>query len=397
MVNINPPQVAHASELEALVPMPRTDRRLRRGTQGHVLLLFQPVIGGVPHYVSNLAEGLIEQGWQVSVAAPSTTPVLARLSDIARHVIAVDTTVGLSPRDLRVFRQLARLCKRARIDLIHAHSSKAGAIAAVVGRITGVPSVYSPHGWSFQRELSFAAERAYVTAERILARGHAHVIAVADVERADAERCRVVDPGRLELVYTGLHDSTLPARARARAELGLGADEFVIAWVGRIGTQKRSEQLPALARELREDARLLVLGYDLPESEIGRELAQRGAVVSSSLAPETVYAASDALAVTSRWEGFPLVVLEAMRAGLPVVGYDIGGLREQVEDGATGYLVDSGDVRALARQLRTLAWDTERARRMGLAGRRRFRERFNYAQMISKIDLAYQRVLAPRG
>jgi glycosyltransferase involved in cell wall biosynthesis len=395
MVNSNP-HTAHSAELDLIVPAPRPRPQLRRRSPGHVLLLFQPVIGGVPHYVSNLAEGLTEQGWEVSVAAPSATPVLDRLSDVARNVIAVDTTVGLSPRDLRVFRELAGLCKRARIDLIHAHSSKAGAIAAVVGRIAGVPSVYSPHGWSFQRELSFAAERAYVTAERILARGHAHVIAVADVERADAERCRVVDPERLELIYTGIHDSTLPARDRARAELGLDREEFVIAWVGRVGVQKRSEQLPALARELGDDARLLVLGYELPDTDVGRQLEQLGAIVSSSLPPETVYAAADALAVTSRWEGFPLVVLEAMRAGLPVVGYDIGGLREQVEDGVSGYLVDSGDVRALARQLRTLAWDAERARRMGLAGRRRFRERFNYGQMISKIDSAYQRVLAPR-
>jgi glycosyltransferase involved in cell wall biosynthesis len=359
-----------------------------------VLLLFQPVIGGVPHYVTQLAEGLAEQGWEVSVAAPRETPVISKLTGLARRVVAFETPARLSPLDdLRVVRQLAALCRRDRVDLIHAHSSKAGAVAAVVGRIAGVPTVYSPHGWSFQRELPAAAERGYVIAERILARRHRRVIAVADIERADAERCGVVAPDQVKLIHTGIKDSVHPARELARRRLGIDQEAFVIGWVGRAGAQKRSDHLPTLARELADDAKLAVLGYYLPQTGVGLELTELGAVVTDSVTPETVYAAADALAVTSRWEGFPLVVLEAMRAGLPVVGYDIGGLREQVEDGVSGHLVEPGDPYALAGVLKQLCRDRELARKMGSAGRARLLSRFRFHEMVGKIERVYHQVI----
>jgi glycosyltransferase involved in cell wall biosynthesis len=369
-----------APTVEALVP-------------GHVMLVFQPAVGGVPQYVSNLAEGLSDLGWTVTVAAPSDTPFLGRLAGVAREVIALDTTAGLAPLDdLRLVRQLAGLCRQREIDLIHAHSSKAGALAAVVGRMAGIPSVYSPHGWSFQRELSSAAERAYVTAERFLARRHAHLIAVGEVERLEAER-RGVGDRAMELIHTGLHDMRVPDREHARAELGLDPDAFVVGWVGRVGAQKRSEDLPVLARELGDEATVVALGYGIPQSEPGRALVELGGKALSGSPAELVYGAADALVLTSRWEGLPLVVLEAMRAGLPVVSYDIGGVRDQVCHGETGYLVPAGDVGALAGALTRLARDSELVRQLGNAGRGRFLQLFGFKRMVTRIERAYERVL----
>jgi len=365
--------------------------------RGHVLLLFQPVVGGVPAYVANLAEGLTEVGWDVSAAAPSETPVLDRLARVSRHVVALDTPRTPSPvHDLRVLKKLAALCRDTGVDVIHAHSSKAGALATVVGRLTGIPTVYTPHAWSFQRELSPHAERAYIAVERMLARGHAHVIVVANAERAEAEQRRIVAPERIELVNTGLRDRTPPSREAARHELSVAADAFVIGWVGRNGPQKRPEHLPLLARELGSAATFVALGYGIPESEHGRELARLGGTVLAAVNPETVYAASDVLALTSRWEASPLVVLEAMRAAIPVVAYDIGGVRELLDDGVTGYTVRNGDAEALARRLRELAQDPELASAMGLAGRSRFLKRFRFNHMIGGIEQAYRQVLQAR-
>jgi glycosyltransferase involved in cell wall biosynthesis len=372
-------------------------RRLHRAERpraGHVLLLFQPVFGGVPQYVANLAEGLAERGWEISVAAPSRTPVRERLARISRNVIALDTSTLPSPKhDLRAVRELTGACGRERIDVIHAHSSKAGAIATVVGKLAGVPTLYSPHAWSFQRELSPTAEHAYVAVERMLARRHAQVIAVADVEREEAERRHVLPAARVELINTGLRDTELPSRETAREQIEVDPETFAVGWVGRAGPQKRPEQLPMLARELEGDAVFVALGYGIPGTDIARELEGVGGRVARSVTPETVYAATDAVAVTSRWEGAPLVVLEAMRAGLPVVAYDIGGVREQVEHGVTGYLVEPGNAAALAGRLRELALRPERALRMGRAARGRFLERFDFAQMVAGIEHAYRQVL----
>jgi glycosyltransferase involved in cell wall biosynthesis len=371
-------------------PEPPAHRR----DNGHVLLLFQPKFGGVPQYVANLAEGLAERGWEVSVAAPSNTPVRDRLALVSRNVMSLDTPSLPSPKqDLRIVRELAGACDRDAIDVIHAHSSKAGAIATIVGKLAGVPSLYSPHAWSFQREMSSPAEHAYVAIERLLARRHAQVIAVADAERAEAERRGVVSPGRAQLISTGIRDTVLPSREAAREQIELDEQAFAVGWVGRAGPQKRSEQLPQLARDLTGDAVFVALGYGIAESDAGRELEQVGGTVVRGATPETVYAAADAVVVTSRWEGAPLVVLEAMRAGLPVVAYDIGGVAEQVKDGVTGYVVEPGNADALAGRLRELAQQPDLARRMGRAARRRFLDRFAFGRMIGHIEEAYRQVL----
>ena len=379
-----------------------TARTVNRSTRAarprHVLLVFQPVVGGVPHYVANLAEELSLRGWELSVAAPPDTPVHDRLARIASSVVSLNTANGVSPRqDLRTCQALASLCRRTGVDVIHAHSSKAGALAAIVGRLAHVKSVYSPHAWSFQREMSAPARLAYVTAERMLARHHACVIAVADAEREAAARYGVVAPGRIALVHTGLKAAAAPSFQQARRELHLDEDAFVVGWVGRIGAQKRAEDLPLIAHALGDEGTLAVLGYGLPESPAGRALRQLGSTVVAAGDPLSVYAASDALVVTSRWEGLPLVVLEAMRAGVPVVGYDIGGLREQVVHGVTGYIVESGDAAGLADRLRELARNPELAHGMGQAAARRFVARFGIAQMTTAIEHIYRQILSADG
>ncbi len=358
-----------------------------------MLQLFQPDVGGVPNYVASLAEGLRERGWDLTVAAPSRTPVIDRLRSVADQTIALDTPAGVAPKaDVRLLGELLALCRRKRMQVIHAHSSKAGALAAVVGGVSGIPTVYTPHAWSFQRELSPSRERAYVTVERLLGRRHARVIAVTDAERAQAERTKVVDPARVRLVHTGLRDTVLPDRTWARTQLGLAPDSFVVGWVGRLGPQKQAEHLPPLARELLGDVTFAVLGFGMPDSAIGRELTGLGALVSESAAPELIYSAADVVAVTSRWEGLPLVTLEAMRAGLPVVGYDVGGLPEQIDHAVTGYLVEPGDLAAMASRLRELSRDRDEAARLGSAARERFLSRFNFGHMISRIEETYRQV-----
>lgn len=370
-----------------------SDTRHNELRAGHVLQVFQPEVGGVPNYVASLAEGLSERGWDLTVAAPSGTPVLDRLRTVADRTIPLNTHAGAAPKtDARLLGELFALCRRERVQVIHAHSSKAGALAAVVGKVSGIPTIYTPHAWSFQRDQSRLVKRAYMTAERLLGRRHARVITVTDAERTEAERTKVIDPDRMRLVHTGLRDTVLPDRAWARTQLGLAPDDFVVGWVGRMGPQKRAEHLPPLSRELLGNATFAVLGFGMPGSTIGRELTDLGAVVSESAAPELIYSAADAVAVTSRWEGLPLVTLEAMRAGLPVVGYDVGGLPEQIDHGVTGYLVESGDHDAMAGRLRELSCDPDKTAELGLAARERFLDRFNFARMVSRIEDTYRQV-----
>jgi glycosyltransferase involved in cell wall biosynthesis len=106
-------------------------------------------------------------------------------------------------------------------------------------------------------------------------------------------------------------------------------------------------------------------------------------------------AASDLFALSSVREGLPVVVLEAMRAGRPVVATDVGGTAEAVEDGRTGLVVPPSDVTALTGALSALAGDPDRRRTMGEAGRRRWAERFTAERMVRATEGIYRALLSP--
>ena len=359
----------------------------------HVLEVFQPPVGGVPEYVAALVEGLRERRWTVTVVAPDSV-ASDRLRDAGATLVPLRLPREPRPAtDMRVVKRLVELCRTSRVSVIHGHSSKAGVLAGVAGRVAGVPSVYTPHAWSFEMRAPLPARWACAAVESTLARKfHRRVIAVADAERDAAVRWRVAPAAIVDVVPTGLRgDPSRPARATARTALGLPPDAIVAAWVGRASEQKRPQDLAPLARRLAGQATVVALGTGLAEAPAASAFRAAGGVVApSGASAELLYAAADVLVQTSAWEGLPLVLLEAMRAGLPVVAYRVGGVQELVEEGRTGYLVRPADVDALARWTRAIARDLALRRVLGEAGRRRFEERFAFNTMLGSIERIYR-------
>lgn len=104
-------------------------------------------------------------------------------------------------------------------------------------------------------------------------------------------------------------------------------------------------------------------------------------------------AASDVFILISRWEGLPLTILEAMRAGLPVIASDVGGVAEAVQDGETGYLIKRDATGLLVERLGLLLADAEMRRRMGEAGRLRYESDFTFSLMLDKTIAVYEEAL----
>jgi glycosyltransferase involved in cell wall biosynthesis len=127
-----------------------------------------------------------------------------------------------------------------------------------------------------------------------------------------------------------------------------------------------------------------------------RVLSEAGVrVLASDVEPGLLLAGADVFVLTSAWEGFPLAVLEAMRAGLPVAAHAVGGVVEQVENGVTGHLVAVDDVAGLAECTRTLVADAAKRRRMGAAGAERFLRRFTLERMLDGVERVYDEILRP--
>jgi len=300
--------------------------------------------------------------------------------------------------DVRGALALARLLRRERADVLHTHTHLAAAVLGrVAARAAGAAVVSHLHIENHFRPqaLPRAVSR---TLDNATARLCSRLVAVSDATR-HAFEAQGFPADRLETVPNGIAlDGAAPATS-LRSDLGIPADAFLVALVGRLAPVKgQRELIEALARV--PEAHAVLAGEDLESGgSFRRELeaeAERlgvaGRVRFAGYRPGVAaeLAEVDALVLPSRIEGMPLVVLEAMARAKPVLATPVGGTPELVVDGETGILVDGVD--ELVAALRRLARDPDEARRLGEAGRRRVEERFGEDAMTRRVLQIYDAV-----
>ena len=302
---------------------------------------------------------------------------------------------------------MRRLIRAHRPDVVHTHTAKAGA----VGRIAAATArgarpraiVHEYHGHVLSGYFDSRRERVFRLVERALARMTDRLIAVSEEVRDDLVSYGVAPPAKFAVVQYGFdldaRTAAAPgARERARAEIGAGPEAFVIGWIGRLTAIKRPLDLIRVVANV--DSAILVLigdGEDRPEVE---------ALVASLGVGDRVhllgyrddvadwYAALDAFLLVSANEGTPVVAIEALAAGVPVVATNAGGTSTVVDDGETGALLPVGDVAGLARALEDVRRDPARRAEQG-RGAARVRERFSVARMVDDVERVYEGILSP--
>ncbi|RTI04092.1 glycosyltransferase family 1 protein [Thermus scotoductus] len=293
--------------------------------------------------------------------------------------------------DLLGLFEVASLLKRVNPHLLHAHSSKAGFLGRVAARDLGIRSLFTAHGWAFTEGVSVGRKALAVTLEALAGRLGDGIIAVSEWDRNLALRYRVAAPNRIFTVWNGVPDTSHradPAREPPR-----------IAMVARFAPQKDHALLLTALASLRELPWTLDLVGDgplLPEVQALAKrlgLAERVRFWGRRLDVDRLLAEVQVFVLTSNWEGLPLVVLEAMRAGLPVVATDVGGVGEAVVEGKTGFLVGRKDEAGLRERLCLLLENPALRASMGEAGRRRYEEAFTLERMFLETWRVYEEVL----
>lgn len=354
------------------------------------MLVHQPVQGGVARHVGDLARGLEAAGHEVLLCAPAPLPSAA-----GRH-IPLEMGRAVSPgRDLRSARDLVALIGRLGPQLVHAHSSKAGAVARLA-RLAHprMPVVYSPHGYAFAGHFDSELERrAYRYAEIGLSPLASRVIGVCEAEARLARS--VGPPRRVRVVHNGVAQAE-PIQVRA------GRDRApLVCTLTQLRPGKGVETLLDAVARLNggaADSQLVVWG-DGPDLGALRQRARALGIAErvrfAGATPDPLGAISDAdvFVLPSLAEAFPYVVLEAMSVGLPVIASDVGGVREALDDGCAGVLVAPGDPNALAAALDSLLCDASAAAEVATAGARRVKSSFGLEQMIRGTLAVYDELL----
>jgi glycosyltransferase involved in cell wall biosynthesis len=301
---------------------------------------------------------------------------------------------AISPlQDCKALYEVARLIRSTGADVVHAHTSKAGVIGRLAARAAGVPAVFTAHTWCFAEGTSWKWRVCGTPTERLAGFLSAAIINVSEANRNLALQHGIADSKRMLTIWNGIPDTVHRSRPGA-------SGVPVIAMVARCVPQKDHSLLLRAVAGMECPARVLFAGDGPLMESLKSEATALG--ISGHVAflgqrfdiPE-ILAGAHIFALASKWEGFPLSILEAMRAGLPVLASNVGGVSEAVTDGKTGYLVGCGDVDQFRSRLRALLEDAGLRRCMGIAGRKRYEMDFTLQQMLDKTLAVYR--MAVRG
>lgn len=359
---------------------------------------------GADRQLQAIVTGLDPRRYRAVVALPSDGELAGDLRaagiEVLVRPLAVLRRSIMSPRGIsRVAAAwaadaggLARVARARGVALVHTNTSVTLGGAAV-SRLVGVP-----HVWHV-REIYAGFERWFPAYRRLLLSADA----LPCVSRA---ACTQFDGAPAAFVlHDGLPYPPQPVpREEARAALGLPADAFVVAVLGRISGWKGQDVLVRALADLPEDAVALICGSPWAGEERHlrelRELAttlgvgDRTSLMGTLDRPSLAYGAADVVVVPSKQpDPFPNSALEAAAHGCCVVGADHGGIPEIIEDGTTGLLVPPNDATALARSLGALREAPDRRRTLGEAAAKRARTEFATPRLSDAIHALYDRLL----
>lgn len=368
-------------------------------------------IGGPAHHALLLTSALARRGFRSELVAgvegPREGAILPPDGEITRIPTLKRTADPVAA--VRTARALTRLVRARRPQIVHTHMAMAGALGRLAARRAGVPViVHTFHGHVLSGYFLRPVSKAFVAAERRLARWTDALVSISPAVRDELLSFGIGRPGQWHVIPIGLPlDGLLagtPSTQEARLRLGLPPAGPVVGIVGRLVPIKdHSTFLEAAARVARRrpDATFVVAGdgeLRVPlEARARSILGERVRFLGWVRDLPALYGSLDVVVLTSRNEGTPAALIEAGAAARPAVATRVGGVPEVVRDGATGLLVPPGDPEAVAASVLALLEQGERARALGAAARAWVGGRFSADRLADDVAALYTELLARRG
>lgn len=352
-------------------------------------------IGGGPEHVFQLVSSLSDR-CGVAIASPQDEPYWKRFVAVA----GADSAVAIPHRKLSIaaFAHLVRFVRQRKINLIHSHGKGAGLYGRALAAMTGLPCVHTFHGFHVG-EYGALAKKAYVVLEKGLGLFTRAAICVSQGEFDLISEAGLVARSKLVIIENGVQTTQHPRRETDAGPLKIVA-------VSRFDFQKNTELMIDIAGELgrREpniDFELTIYGGGDDFGRCKALVEERGLSGRVTLPGTTTsmrqkLRESHVFLSTSRWEGMPLAVLEAMSEGLPVVASAVVGNIDVVEHGTTGFHFRSEDAKDAAGMIETLR-DPKIRQQFGTAARASVDARFSVDRMADRVFELYCDVLTVQG
>ncbi|MFA6279341.1 MAG: glycosyltransferase family 4 protein [Bdellovibrionales bacterium] len=368
-----------------------------------VCQLIESTSGGSVRVALDLTRGLLQVGDDVTfiyspLRADEAFYAQKKGTDGALFLsLPMERSVGW--RDLLSFFKLCRLLqKHGPFDVLHAHSSKAGALARLAGVFfSHTKIVYTPHAFV---TMAPDASRLYGVIERGLSPLADAIIVVSEAEKDHALHAIGIAPHRIRVVPNGITFDKSITRGAARQAMGVDDSVFVVGFVGRLVEQKNPVRLIeafSLVSQTHPSLRLVLVGngplLPLVEKKIAAMGCKDKVLFFKNHEAQPLMPAFDALLSSSDYEGLSLVFLEALQAGVPIVTTPVGGVQEAVLSGKTGFVADDFTVESLARALTQIVDVSQEERQQMSLASRQHGEAFTVEAMTRAVRQVYKDVL----
>ena len=306
------------------------------------------------------------------------------------------------PFDARVARQLLALCRHLQVRIWHAHDYKSNLAGLLLRPFHPMALLTTAHGWVTQTRRT----PLYYAVDRWCLRRYDHVVTVSpDLDAAVG--ALGVPAARRTLILNGVDEQRfqrrVPSAAAAwRARHGIPAARRVVGAVGRLSDEKGFDDLIEAVRALLgegHDLQLAIAGEGPARARLQARVDRVGlrgrvALLGRVENPVELYDAADLFVLSSRREGMPNALLEAMSMQLPVVAAAVGGVPTAIRDGENGLLYPASDVAALTAALRRALGDRALCEQLGAAARRTVEQRFTFAARMVAERAVYDRLRA---
>ncbi len=359
-------------------------------------------VGGTETNLLRVALQLDRERCPVTVVYARPGALLARLQAAGVPVVQRLQPSFKSPSLWRAVREYRAWLTDHAVDVLHTHDVYSNLFGALAYQRSGPWRLLVSRRWGirqYSRALHWANRWAFGRADLVLGNSASVGRSLADDEGVARDKIVVIPNFADDAVFAPTADP-----AALRAELRVPAEAMVIGIIANLSPVKNHglllDAVAAWPASLR--APHLVLIGDGPERPAlearAAALGLRDRVHFAGLIPQAsrYHAAFDVSVLTSHSEGFPNTLVEAMAAGRPVVATDVGGVRDAVVDGTTGFIVPAGDVAALTERLARLVADPALRARMGAAGARHANAEFRAATVLPKLEAVYRRLVALR-
>ena len=313
-------------------------------------------------------------------------------------------------RDFKAFCRLFNVIRKNKYDIVHTHTAKAGILGRWAAYFNRVPIIiHTLHGATFHESIGSAKKYLYIVLEKMAASFTDRMISVGDdlseryIEKGIGKREKYVtirSGMKLEKFFKA-GELSIRELETIRDKLDIRRDRILITQIARLEERKGYKYLVEASKDIIKktpEALFLIAGEGdykeqiqmlIDESKMNdyfRFLGYREDV-------EKIIAISDLVVLTSLWEGLPRILVQASAVGRPVVTFAVEGAREVVKEGINGYVVDIEDTSSLAKKVILILEDLDKARKMGIEGRKIIGEEWNVDNMVKKIEALYKELI----